>query len=140
MDAVRAPDRHRVAVLLRTRERPSTRAIDAVANQRAGALNGQRERGVEDIGRREPEVEPAPVAPEVGRDGVDERRDVVVRRPLELGDALRGGNAGALADAACARDGTTPTCAHASSDRELDGEPVLELRLIRPDPDMAGLA
>ncbi len=103
VNAVRTAYRHRVPVLLCARENACGGAVDAVANQRACALDGQRERGVDDVGRGEPVVEPASVGSEIRRDRVDERRDVVVRRSLELGDARRRRDAGAFADGARAR-------------------------------------
>ena len=56
--------------------------------QLAGVPDLQRERGVDDVRRREPVVHPAPLRPELLGDGVDERGEVVVGRLLDLGDAL----------------------------------------------------
>ena len=131
--AVRASDGHGRTLLFGARENRGSRTIDAIANQRAAGLDRQRERGVEHIGRRESEVEPASVGPEVGRDGVDERGDVVIRRPLELGDARRARNARSLSDAARARRRNDAHLGPGIENRELDGKPVLELRLVGPD-------
>ena len=62
------------------------------------------ERGVDDVGRGEPVVEPAALLAELLGDGVDERGGVVVERRLELGDALGvGGTAPARSRAAARR-------------------------------------
>ena len=131
--AMRAPDGHGRTVLFGARENRGRRPIDAVANQRAAGLDRQRERGVEDVGRGEPEVEPAPVGPEVGGDGIDERGDIVIRRPLELRDARRARNARSLSDAARARRRNSANLGPGIESRELDSKPVLELRLLGPD-------
>ena len=107
MHAVRAP-MVTVSRCSCARAMTAPAAFDAVANEGAGTLDRQRERGVEDVGRGEPEVEPAPVGPDVGRHDVDERCDVVVGGALDLGHARRARNACVLADAARARADTTP--------------------------------
>ena len=58
-------------------------------DQRAGVPDLQRERGVDDVRRGEAVVDPAALRAELLGHGVDERGDVVVGRPLDLGDALR---------------------------------------------------
>ena len=73
---------------LRPRDDSRERAVDPFEDQAPGVLNLQRQRGVDDVGRGEAVVEPAAFGPELLRDGVDEGRRVVVRHPLDLGDAL----------------------------------------------------
>ena len=65
------------------------RALEPVEQERAGLLDRDRERGVQDVRRGQAEVEPATVLAERLGDRVDERRDVVVRLALELGDPRR---------------------------------------------------
>ena len=89
VDAVCAPHAERLAVLLCARDDGAERALEPSQHERARVLDGERERGVEHVRRGEAEVEPAPVLAEGLRDRVDERRDVVVRLALELGDPLR---------------------------------------------------
>ena len=89
VDAVRAPDRERVAVLLGAGDDGGERALDPFEHERARLADLERERGVEHVRRRQPVVEPAPLVAELLGDRVDERGDVVVRPRLDLGHALR---------------------------------------------------
>ena len=98
--AVRAADHQRVAVLLRPSEDGVEGALDPGENQPARLADLQSERGVDDVGGREPVVEPATLRAEPVGNGVDERRQVVLGLLLELGDASRGGWAGCGADLA----------------------------------------
>ena len=78
------------------------------SRQLAGVPDLQRERGVDDIRRRQPVVHPAPLRPELLGDGVDERGEVVVGRQLDLRHSLG-------ARRRCARRGSRP--------RRLPGRP-----------------
>ena len=91
------------------------------------------EAGVDDVGRREAEVEPAAVGSQTRGHGVDEGRHVVVRLPLELGDAGGRRDARALAHRACARGRNGADLRPRIERGELHGEPVLELGLLRPE-------
>src|SRR3972149_5351195 len=59
MHAVRAADRQCLSVLLGPPDDGGKGTADPVENERARLLHGERERGVEDVGRREAVVEPA---------------------------------------------------------------------------------
>ena len=116
VDAVRPPDAERRAMLLGASDDDRERALEALAQQGPGVVHLQGEAGVDDVRRREPVVNPAPLLAELRLDGVDERGQVVAGRPLALGDV-------AQARARCARSrtvrassaGTTPSSAQASS-------------------------
>ena len=117
VDAVRAPDADRAAVLLGAADTIAQRARSTPASeQRAAVPDLQRERGVDDVRRREAVVHPAALRPELLGDGVDERRDVVVGRPLDLGDALGRRRVPRVARiAATSAAGTAPSSAQPSS-------------------------
>ena len=70
-------------MLLCAREDGVERALEPFADEAPRGLDGERLRGVEHVRGGEAEVEPAAVLAEGLRDRVDERRDVVVRLPLE---------------------------------------------------------
>ena len=89
MDAVRAADLQRLAVLLGARRDDCEGAVETREDQRARLADLQRERGVDDVGGGEAVVEPAALLAELLGDGVDEGGGVVVERRLELGDPLR---------------------------------------------------
>ena len=61
VDAVRAADRQGLAMLLGASNDGGEGAIDPREDQRAGIANLERERGVEDVRRRQAVVEPAPL-------------------------------------------------------------------------------
>ena len=83
VDAVRAPDHRRVAVLASTGDDRGVELVDRAEQQVGGAHERDRERGVDDVARREPVVDPGAVRrTDALLDDVDERGDVVV------GDAL----------------------------------------------------
>ena len=115
VDAVRAADLQRLAVLARRarRRRRSARSMP-VEDQRARLADLQRERGVDDVGGREAVVEPAALLAELLGDGVDEGGGVVVERRLELGDPLRRSAASPRRCAPAASSGTTPSSAQAA--------------------------
>ncbi len=90
VDAVRAADLERLAMLLGARHDRGERGVEPREDERARLADLQRERRVDDVGGREAVVEPAaPLVVELLADGVDERGGVVVERRLDLGDALR---------------------------------------------------
>ena len=78
VDAVRAPDAQRVRVLARLLGQLPRELARGRDEQRAGAPQLQREAGVDDVGGRQPVVDPAPRRPGRSRQHVDERRRVVV--------------------------------------------------------------
>ena len=133
VDAVRAPHAQRLSVLLGAADDRPERAVEALEHERARVLHGQRECGVEHVGRREPEVEPAAVRAERLADGVDECRYVVVRLPLELGDpcSRRRPRRGADPLDGIGRD--DPDGAPAVECRQLHLEHPGEPRIVRPD-------
>ena len=110
------------------------RAVDAFDDQPARLLDLQRERRVEDVGGREPVVEPAPVLAEPLGDRVDERRDVVVRPLLDLAHALRRRRDRGVPDRLRRLGGHAPDLGPRVERGELDLEPPFELSLLRPDP------
>ena len=86
VDAVGAPHADRLAVLLRPRDDGAEGAVDPLEHERPGVLDGERERRVEHVRRRQPVVEEAALLAQSLGDGVDEGGDVVVRLALDLGD------------------------------------------------------
>ena len=92
----------------------SARSMPA-SEQLAGVPDLQRERGVDDVRRRQPVVHPAPLRPELLGDGVDERGEVVVGRQLDLGDALGRRRRRAGADRGDVGGRDAPTSAQPSS-------------------------
>ena len=114
MDAVRAADLQRLAVLLGARRDDGEGAVEAREDQRARLADLQRERRVDDVGGGEAVVEPAALLAELLGDGVDEGGGVVVERRLELGDPLRRSAVSPAAMRAAASSGTTPSSAQAA--------------------------
>jgi hypothetical protein len=99
--------------------------------ERAAGL--QRQRGVEHVGRRHPEVEPARRLARELLDVGEERDDVVARRRLDLEDARRielAGRAGR--DAIRSAGGHAAGALHRATRGQLDREPQLEAILIVP--------
>ena len=129
---VRPPDRRRVAMLLGARDDGRECLLEPGQHEPARVLHGQSERGVEHVGRGEPEVEPASLLAELLCDRVDERGDVVMRRAFELGDPLRCWNPGSGAYPLGRRPRNTAHLAPRVERRQLHGEPPLELCLLRP--------
>ena len=74
VDAVGAADRQGLAMLLGAAHDGGERAVDPGQDQRAGIADLQRERGVEDVRRRQAVVEPAPLLAETLGDRVRRRR------------------------------------------------------------------
>ena len=114
VDAVRAADLERRAVLLGARDDRGEGVVEPGEDELPRFPDLERERGVDDVGGREPVVEPAPaLVVELLADGVDERGGVVVERRLDLGDAL-GARRRRGAIVAAASAGTTPSSAQAA--------------------------
>src|SRR5262249_30081699 len=88
MDAVRAADADRVAMLFGPPDDRVEGAVETCEEQLPGVLDLQRERSVDDVGGGEAVVDPAAFGAELLGDRVDERGDIVVSRALDLGDAL----------------------------------------------------
>ena len=115
VDAVRAPDHRRVAVLVRLRRDRRVELDRGLDEQVGGTRELQRERGVDDVARRQPVVHPGALGlADALLHHVDERGDVVLgdqlarldRRDVEAGRARAPRPAAAV--------GTTPSSAQAS--------------------------
>ena len=133
MDAVRAADADRAAVLLRARDHRAERALEPDEEQRACIADLQRERSVEHVRRRQPVVDPAAFGAELLGDGVDERRDVVVGRELDLRHAFRRRRLRVAADRRDVGRGHGADLGPAVERGQLDVEPACQLALLRPD-------
>src|SRR6266576_2986797 len=134
VDAVRTADADGVTVLLRSCDDRGECLVDACEDQATGILNLQRERRVDDVGRREPIVEPASLGPQLLCDGIHERSGVVVDDAFDLGDTLSCRRSRVRANL---RDVFAGDCAHlrpAFERSDLDLQPPRELALLRPDP------
>ena len=73
----------------RARTTDAERAVEPCDDSAPASLDLQGERGVDDVRRRQPVVDPAAFRAELLGDRVDERGEVVVGRQLDLGDPLR---------------------------------------------------
>ena len=133
VDAVGAADRQRLAMLLGARHDGGEGAVDPREDQRAGIADLERERGVEDVRRRQAVVEPAPLLAEPLGDGVDERGDVVVGPRLDLRDALGRRNDGARANRLDRLARHDAGLGPALQRGQLDLQPARQPRLVRPD-------
>ena len=127
-------------MLLGAHQRDLRRALDALADELPGPLNDEGERGIEDVRRREPVVEPATVGAEIRRDGVHERRDVVVRDALSLRDRAGLGTRARSRTARALADGTTPASAQASRTASSTACHCSSFASSDQTLDMAGLA
>jgi hypothetical protein len=134
VDSMSSTDHDGGAVLARSRVDGSDRALDAVEDELAGHLDREAQRRVEHVGGGQPVVEPSPFLAEPGGDRIDEGGDVVVRRALALGHLFGGRNAGAVPDDTGGVGRNRADLRPRVQNRELDGEPSLELRLLRPGP------
>jgi hypothetical protein len=121
-------------MLLGPRDDGAERPLDPGQHQLSGFPDGERERRVDDVGRREPVVQPPSFCPEPLLHGVDEGGDVVVRLALDLGDALRRGHVRVRPDRGDDPRGDATDLGPAVEGGELHAQPSLELRLLRPDP------
>ena len=133
VDAVGPSGHDRVAVLDGPADHGGLRAIDAVEDELSGRPHLERGGSVEHVRRREPVVKPASGGAEPLGHGVDERRQVVLRPLLDLGDPLRRRRQARARASAAASAGTAPTSAHASQGGQLHLEPARKLALLRPD-------
>jgi len=133
MDAVRAADRHRHAVFLGAPRDRLDRGLDSLEQQLPGVADLQRQRRVDDVGRGEPEVHPAPLRPQLLGQCIDERGGVVVGRLLDLGDARGSRRHGVLADRSDVGRGDGADLSPSFERRQLDLEPARQLRVVRPD-------
>ena len=116
----------RATTAAKARSRPSS-------SERPGVLHGERERGVDHVGRRQPVVEPAAFLARPSGDDVDERGDVVVRLALDLGDALGRRHDRPLADRRDRLGGDDADLGPALEGSQLDLEPAPQLLALRPD-------
>jgi hypothetical protein len=133
MHAVRPPDGHRLAVLVRACDDGVERTVEAREQERACVAHLERECRVEHVGGREPVVEPAAGGAEIGRDGVHERGEVVLRPLLDLRHALGGRRRGSCSNLGHVGGGDGPDLGPAVEGGELHLEPARELPLLRPD-------
>ena len=114
--AVGAADRDRQPMLVGPLHDGRERPVEPLQDQLARGAHLERERGVDDIRRGQPVVEPAAGLAEVAGDGVDERREVVVRLLLDLGHPLgRRRLSPSRGSPPPPSAGTAPTSAHPSS-------------------------
>ena len=133
VDAVRAADLERLAVLVGARDDRGEGGVDAGEDQIPGLADLERERGVDDVGGRQAVVEPAAsLVVELLADGVDERGGVVVERRLDLGDALRARRRGGC-DGRGGLRGNDAELGPGGGRGLLDREPRRKLPLVRPD-------
>src|SRR5262249_53654521 len=134
VDAVRPADAERVSMLVCPGDYGGECAVDPPEGETPGVLDLQRERRVDDIRRRQAEVQTAPFGTERVGDGVDEGGSVVIGFGLQLGDARRRRHSDLRADlpevVGRNRADLRPTLERS----ELDVEPARELALLRPDP------
>ena len=132
MDAVRAADAERGAVLLGARDDRRQRTLETLEQECAGVAKLQREAGVDHVGGGQPVVEPAALLAELGLDGVDEGGEVVAGALLELRDPLRRRRLRLLPNGPgrLARDDAE--LGPGVERGELDLEPRGELALVRP--------
>ena len=87
VDAVRATDHRGVALLARPRHDRDLELVDRLEQEIGRPHERDRQRGVDDVARREAVVDPGAVRrPDPLLDDVDERGDVVVGDPLALLD------------------------------------------------------
>src|SRR3954449_2356088 len=134
VNTVRAPDADGVAMLVRSCHNGCERPVDAGEDEPPGVLDPQGKGGVHDVRGGQPIVEPAPLGPELFRDGVDKCGGVVVGDAFDLGHALR-----RRGDCLCL-DFRHVGCRNGADlgppleRSELDLEPARELALVRPDP------
>ena len=133
VDAVRAPDRDRLAVLLRPGDDGRECALDPVEHERARFADLQRQRRVEHVRRGQAVVEPAPLLAQLLRDRVDERSDVVVGARLDLGDALGARRHRPRPDRVDRLVRDDPDLRPPVERGQFDVEPPAQLRLVRPD-------
>ena len=133
VDAVRAAHAGGRAVLLGPRQRASRARSTPASSSRAGVAELQRQRGVDDVRRRQAVVEPARVLADLLGDRLRERDDVVVRAPLDLARARRRRRARRRGSRPTASGGTTPSSAQASSAASSTSSQRREAPLVRPD-------
>ena len=87
-DAVRPAGHHGVAMVQRESLGRAEQTLELHEQHVGGGAKLQREAGVDDVGRREPEVHPAPRRPDRGGHDVDEGGDVVAGHGLALRHGL----------------------------------------------------
>ena len=136
--AVRPPDADVVAVPLRPLDDRVLGPLEPRQQELAGRADLKRESSVDDVGRGQSVMNPASVRPDLGRDGVHERGQVVLRLALELGDALGARRLRALSDLRHDVRGNGSELGPGLEGGELDVQPARELALLRPDPGHLG--
>ena len=111
---MRAADHRRTPMLFGARVHRLHQAVETLQDQVAGFAHLQRLRGVDDVGRRQAEMQPARGRADVLGDGGREGDDVVLRDLFDVFDA-RDVEGAALANVAAASAGTMPARAIAST-------------------------
>jgi hypothetical protein len=139
VDAVRAPDRRRVAVLLRARAERRGERVGARDEQRSRVPDLERLRRVDHVVRRHPEVDEPRLRADVLGDVGEERDHVMADLRLDLGDA-RGVEAGARADRARRLGGDDAALGEHLAHRHLHLEPPAETAVVGPDGRHRGAA
>src|SRR3954452_6565659 len=127
LHAVGAPDAHRLDVLARALGQRADELLGAGDDDLAGGADLERQRGVEHVGRRQPEVDPAARRAGALAEHVDERGDVVVGDALALLDGLDGERRAADR---LEVGGGRPR--HLLARRDLHAAPRLHARLVGP--------
>ncbi len=133
VDAVGAADHRRAAVLERARPDGRPERVEALEQHVARVLHLQGQRGVEDVRRGEPEVQPPRLGADVLGDGLGERDDVV---PGDLLDCLdpRHVERAPLADGARRPGRDEAGLGHRLRGGDLDAQPGCVAVLVAPDP------
>src|SRR3954447_6350760 len=134
VDPVRPADADRVPLLFGARGDKGEGALDPVEDEDAGLLDLQGKGGVDDVGRRQAEMDPAALGAELLRHGVDEGGRVVVGDALDLGDPLGRRHLRPRANRGDIVCGNRTDLGPRLECRELDVAPPRELALVRPDP------
>ena len=132
VDTVRSAHADRLAVFKRQSFHHAQEPLQPSEDEVGGVSQLQSQGRVEQVARREPEVDPPPGRPDRFGHGLDERRDVVVRHSLQLGHPLGRGRDGPDPDGFQVLRGDRPQAGPALARQHLDAEPVRELRFLRP--------
>jgi hypothetical protein len=133
VDAVRAAHLQRRAMLLGAGNDRRKCSVDPVEDERSCLADLQCERGIDDIRRRQPVVEPAALLADPFGDRVDERGRVVMERRLELGNPRRRGHRRPLAQGLRGLSRDDPELGPRLRRGQLDVELAPKPALLRPD-------
>ena len=117
VDAVRPPDHHGVAVPQREAFHDAEQRLQPLEQQVGGRAQLQRQPGVQHVGRRHPEVDPAPLRPDRVGHHLDERGDVVARDRFDLEHPFDGERRRVRGSPVRPAAGIFPSSDHASTAR-----------------------